>query len=199
MGGLDLFGNGLTTEESQEKTAIEFLSKRGYKVFKSAEEIKAEAINCGYHVSDPIIVDEKVKNVSSLRNHFYRRLWSKYPSERSRYIKGNDGVEFKLFELFIKSRMDTGLNRENAIQECLALINVIFDHIEEFNFKSTIDARILGTKSAGWVVHKAASILTQERQKKKEADLESFFEKKFAGAIKEEDVDKELDALLNGG
>ena len=196
---MDLFGDGLTSEEMQEKTAIEFLMGRGYKMFKTAEEIKAEAINCGYHVTDPIIIDEKIKNVSSLRNHFYRRLWSKFPGNKTHYVKGNSGVEFRLFELFIKSRMDGGLNRENAIQECVALLNVIFDKIEEFNFKNPVDVRIIGTGKSGWIVQKAASILMMERQKKKEQELEDFFEEKYTKSIKDDEVDKELDRLLKGG
>jgi hypothetical protein len=196
MEGLDLFGNGLTTEESQIKTAIEFLDKHGYKVFKSAEEIKAEAINCGYRVVDPIKSDDKIKTVSSLRNHFYRRLWDKFPNEKSRYIKGNDGVEYRIFKLFIKSRMEGGLNKENAIQECVALINIVFDYIDEFNFQMPIDIRILGTKSAGWVMHKAASILMRETQQKKEQDLDAMFEDRFSKALENKDIDNELDELL---
>jgi hypothetical protein len=199
MSGLDLFENGLTSEEAQEKTAVEFLEGRGYRIFKTAEEIKAEAINCGYRVLDPLVVDEKIRNVSSLRNHFYRRLWGKFPNERSRYIKGNDGIEYRMFELFIKSRMDGGLNRENAIQECVLLINTIFDHFEEFNFKNPVDVRVIGTGKAGWIVQKAASILMRDIQQKKEKDLDEFFEEKYSKSIDDDAVDKELDALLKRG
>ncbi len=100
------------------------------------------------------------------------RLWTKYPDRQVYHVEGNWKEEIRLIRLFVESREKTGLNRFNAIQECIAIIDVIFDHEEEFNFKNPINIRILGQGTAGWITQKACMILNEKLHKQKSEEVE---------------------------
>jgi hypothetical protein len=168
---VDMFGNGKSVEETQIEDAIEFLNKHGYAAIKTAEEAKEEAIRAGYRVSDPLKVNDKVINLTDLRNYFYMRLWKKYP-DRVKYYSGDPRQEIRMCRLLVEAREQTGLNRRNAIQESVAIIDIIFDHEEEFNFKKSITINVLGQGAAGWITQKALLILSRELEKETEARIE---------------------------
>lgn len=163
----DAFGDGKSNEEIQLEKAIEFIETHGYRVAKTAEDAKMLAIEAGYKVSEPILVNDQIVTLKDLRNYFYMRLWTKYPERQSYHVEGNWEKEMRLIRLFVESREKTGLNRFNAIQECIALIDVIFSHEEEFNFNKPIDIRVLGQGAAGWITQKATMILNEKIYKQK--------------------------------
>jgi len=167
----DLFGNGKSVEEVQLETAIKIIEKVGYRVVRNAEESKKIAIESGYQVTEPILVNDKVITLKDLRNYFFMRLWSKYP-DRYKYYVDNIKNEFRLLRLFVESREEKGLNKFNAIQQCVAIIDTIFDYEEEFNFKTPIDIRVIGQAKAGWITEKAIQIInnTLLKSREKEAD-----------------------------
>jgi hypothetical protein len=161
----DVFGGGKSNDEIQLEKALELVEKQGFRVAKTAEDAKTLAIDAGYKVSDPLLVNDQIMTLKDLRNYFYMRLWTKYPERQSYHIEGNWEKEMRFIRLFVEAREKTGLNRFNAIQECVALIDIIFTHEEEFNFNKPIDLRILGQASAGWITQKASMILNDELQK----------------------------------
>jgi len=54
----------------------------------------------------------------------------------------------------------------------VAIINTIFDHEEEFNFKNPIDIRVVGQAKAGWITEKALQIVNNKLLKEREKEAE---------------------------
>lgn len=195
----DIFGNGKSQDESRIQSAIELLTSNGYRVLDTSkpEDAKAVAIEAGYKVSDPICVDEKVRTVENLRNYFYMRLWKKYPHRQSYHVDMGLDKERRLFNLFVGSREVTGLSKLNAIQECVAIIDIIFDHEEEFGFRDPIDVRVIGQGKAGWITRKALFILNRKVQEAMHQKFNRMVEKyEQEEKINLEDKASELDSLL---
>lgn len=167
----DIFGNGKSTEEVQTEESIKLLEKLGYRVSKTAEEAKEIVIESGYQVTDPILVDNKIVTLTDLRNYFFMRLWSKHPSSQ-RYSVDNIKSDFRLIRLFVESREKKGLNRFNAIQQCVAIIDIIFNYEEEFCFKEPISIGVLGQAKSGWITEKALYILNTNLRKEEELEIE---------------------------
>jgi hypothetical protein len=69
------------------------------------------------------------------------------------------------------------LNRYNAIQECVEIIDTIFDYADRFKFNKPIDLRVIGQGKAGWITHKAVLIMNDERQKQQEKEIKEMIEK----------------------
>ena len=167
----DLFGGGKSTEEVQAEASIKLLEKLGYRVSKTAEEAKAIVVECGYQVTDPILADTKVVTLTDLRNYFFKRLWSKHPSSQQ-YSIDNIKSDLRLIRLFVESREEKGLNRFNAIQQCVAIIDIIFNYEEEFCFKNPISIGVLGQAKSGWITEKALYILNTNLRKEEELEIE---------------------------
>ena len=168
----DAFGGDKSVEETQIEKAIEILYKDGYRVAKTAEEAKELAMQAGYRVSTPLVVNDKVATLMDLRNYFYMRLWSKYPDRQLYHVEGNWKKEMRFIRLFVEAREETGLNRFNAIQECITIIDIIFNHEEEFKFRNPIDLRVLGQGTAGWITQKACMILNEKLHKQQAEEME---------------------------
>jgi hypothetical protein len=183
--------------ESQIDGAIILLKEHGYKVFKTAEEVRDEAIKAGYKVSEPDVVNSKIVNMTDLRKYFFKRLWAKHPEWRKYYVQGNYESELRMIRLFVESREKTGLNRFNAIQECVRIIDTIFDHEAEFKFKDPIDIRVLGQGKVGWVTEKASLILAREHHEREEAQFQKLVnEREQDSSMDLAKRASELDAML---
>lgn len=167
----DMFGNGKSTEEIQAEESIKLLEKLGYRVSKTAEEAKAIVVECGYQVTDPLLVNNKVVTLTDLRNYFFMRLWSKHPSGQQ-YSVDNIKSDLRLIRLFVEAREEKGLNRFNAIQQCVAIIDIIFNYEEEFCFKEPISIGVLGQAKSGWITEKALYILNTNLRKEEELEIE---------------------------
>jgi hypothetical protein len=193
---MDAFSGDKSVDEVQLDNALSIVQKAGYRVAKTREDVRDLAVDHGYKVSDPAVVNDKVVNLLDLRNYFYRRLWNKYPNNQ--YVEGNIKSEMRAFKLFVESREKTGLNRFNAIQECVEIINIIFDHADKFKFNRPIDLRVLGQGKAGWITHKAIIIMNDERQKRREKEVQEMISRH--DEEQEIDLDEkanELDMLLS--
>ena len=136
---------------------------------KSVEEIRIEEskkvlIEAGYRIIEPLEIDGKVNDMPKLRRYFYDKLWAKYPDRAQNYVQRYK-EEMKVVREFIKSR-EEGTNRKTAIQECVAIIGIIFDHEEEFRLEKPIVD--IMTLRVGWIISVAVSILNLKREKEKE-------------------------------
>jgi hypothetical protein len=85
----DVFGGDKSVDEIQLERAIEIIEAAKYKVAKTRDDVKQLAIEHGFKVSDPPIVNEKVISLKDLRNYFYMRLWTKYPDRQLYHVEGN--------------------------------------------------------------------------------------------------------------
>lgn len=136
---------------------------------KSAEEIRIEEskkvlMEIGYRIIEPLEIDGNVDDMPKLRKYFYEKLWAKYPDRAQNYIQ-NYKAEMKVVREFIKSR-EEGTNRKTAIQECVAIIDTIFDCEEGFRLeKPIVDIMVL---RVGWIISVALSILNLKREEEKE-------------------------------
>lgn len=167
----DIFGNGKSTEEVQAEESIKLLEKLGYRVSKTAEEAKAIVIESGYQVTDPLLVNNKIVTLTDLRSYFFMRLWSKHPSSQQ-YSVDNIKSDLRLIRLFVESREKKGLNRFNAIQQCVAIIDIIFNYEEDFCFKEPINIGVLGQAKSSWITEKALYILNTNLRKEEELEIE---------------------------
>lgn len=170
----DLFSDK-STDEIHLEESIKNIEKAGYRVVRDAEEAKQVAIESGWQVTEPILVNGKVITLKDLHNYFFMRLWTKYP-ERYKYYVSNIKNELRMIRLFVESREKVGLNRFNAIQQCVAIIDVIFNHEKEFNFKKPIDIRVIGQAKAGWITERALQIVNNKLLKQREQDAERKIE-----------------------
>lgn len=136
---------------------------------KSTEEIRIEEskrilMDYGYKVVEPLEVNNSVKDIPSLRKYFYARLWNKYPDRMQYYIQ-HYKEEIKIVSDIVKSR-EENTNRNTAIQECVAIIDTIFDNEDMFKLERPIaNVSIL---RIGWVINFAISIMNMERNKERE-------------------------------
>ena len=175
---LDLFGDGKSYMEIQIDGAIKLLQSSGYHVVKTNEQIKNLAVKCGYKVLDAIVVNSNITTLKELRDHFYTVLYSNNPSSQLYSAGSNWKQDYRLMKLFVEAREATGLNRFNAVQECVAIIDIIFKYKEQFNFKTPIDIRVLGQDKAGWITQKAVSILNNSMVKMNEQIVDAIISKK---------------------
>ena len=192
----DLFGAGKSTEEVQLEEAVKLVEKSGYRVAKDVEEAKAIVVESGYQVTDPLLVNDKVETLIDLRNYFFMRLWSRYPS-RQQYSVDNIKSDLRLIRFFVESREEKGLNRFNAIQQCVAIINIIFSYEEEFCFKDRINIGVLGQAKSSWITEKALYILNTNLQKEEELEIERRIDEiEDSRKIDLKAISKELTELL---
>jgi len=168
----DVFGGDKSVEEMQIEKSKEILEIAGYQIVQTREDVKRIAIENGFKVSEPLLVNDRVVTLKDLRNYFYMKLWSKYPERQLYHVEGNWDKEMRAIRLFVESREQSGLNRFNAIQECVALIDVIFTCEEQFNFKNPIDIRVLGQGKAGWITQKASIILNEKLHEQRAEEVE---------------------------
>ncbi len=192
----DMFNKNKSVIEAQINSAIVLLKECGYSIVKGPDAVRDLAIKHGYKVTAPMVVDGKIANMRDLRNYFFKRLFTKYPAYAISYIE-NINHEMRMIKYFVESREKTGLNRFYAIQECMAIIDVIFDYEKEFNFKKPIDIRVLGQKKSGWITEKALNILKAKLQKSREEELQKKIEEREDNSLNLKNKSKELGAILS--
>jgi len=192
---MDAFSNE-SVDEVHLKEAIRIVEHAGYKVIKTVNELKESTIEAGFQVTDPFMVNDKIVSLKDLRDYFFMKLWTKYP-ERQKFYVSNFKTEFRLIRLFVESREQTGLNRFYAIQQCVALIDIIFEHEKEFNFKTSVDIRVLGQAKSAWITEKALYILNnkilEEEKRKVDRKVKEIEQHK---EINLEERSKQLEELL---
>lgn len=134
---------------------------------KSVEEARIEAAkdiltNAGYRIIDPVTVNSEISNNQKLRDYFYMRLDAKHPNRQRRRMP-NIKFDMRIIGKFVESQM-SGISKKSAIQECVSIINILFDYEEEFNFKYPIaDIGILGQGKMSWITEKAIEMLNRKR------------------------------------
>jgi hypothetical protein len=169
---------------------------------KSVEEAQLEAakqllVDAGYKIVEPMIIDSTIDDQHKLWKYFYRKLYQKRPELTKN--KGPIAKEKKIISDFVKSRM-VGLNEKMAIQECVAIINTLFDYEDMFNLKFPInDIAVLSQGKFGWITDKALSIIHIKKnvieRKKLEKKIE-FIEEETRKEIDLKDESAKLDAIL---
>jgi hypothetical protein len=143
----DLFSGGKSIEETRIDAAKEIL------------------LSAGYRLIEPIMINEQIVTQKRLRDYFYMRLDSKYPNRCLRRPP-NIKYDMQIISRFVKSRMD-GASEKRAIQECVAIIDALFDYEDDFNFKYPIsDIGILGQGKLAWITEKAITIIEIKKNEK---------------------------------
>ena len=170
---------------------------------KSTEEIRIEEskkilIDYGYRIVEPLEVNNSVKDIPDLRKYFYAKLWNKYPDRMQYYIQ-HYKEEIKIVSDLVKSR-EENTNRDTAIQECVAIIDAIFDNEEEFKFERLITS--ISILRIGWIINLATSIMNREKDReeerirvKMEEEIEDKYMKDRYGLVLK-DKAKKLDKIL---
>jgi len=175
--------------------AMGLLKERGYRVTRTREELKQVAIDEGFIIADPVIVNSNITNIPELRSYFNKKVWSKSYDHQTHWMEGNIEQELRAFRLFVEAREESGLNRFNAIQQCVAIIDTIFEHVDEFHFNRPIDIRIVGQGKAGWITQKALLIMNDIDQKQKESEFKDRVAQIELEEEEKVDLDKTASAL----
>ena len=171
---------------------------------KSQEEIKILEskkilMSYGYKVIDPLEVNKSVTNIPELRKYFYARLWNKYPV-RMQYYTQHPKEEMRVLREFVESR-EFNTNRNSAIQECVAIIDTLFDYEDNFRLEKPItDVMIF---RIGWIISLAISIMNLNKERDNEVILnkimekfeDEYMEKEYTSVLK--DKSKKLGKMLN--
>lgn len=178
----DLF---VSSTEEIERACIDFLKSRGYNVVKTFLEP----------------ADIKIKSIKDLIEYFYI-LKKKYHPEQ--YVYRNNLADLALAKAFVESRQEAeNLSEEEALQQCAAIIKIIFEEEDKFSFRSPIVFGFLGQKNCGWITEYAIKLLN-ERNLKKQLELEERrllfvddYEKQYThlAGWDEHDIDYVLNSL----
>jgi len=160
-------------KEMSIEEAIKTMEDAGYIVVKETKEIKQLAIDAGYRVNDIIKVKTEVDSLPRLVGYFYSRLYKKYPN---RMGVPNYARDRFIAKQFVQSKIQ-GVSEKVAMQECVEIIDVIFDYEEEFDLEYPIkDIGILGQAKLGWVTEKAVSLLNHKREEEEKIQFEKLCE-----------------------
>ena len=128
-----------------------------------------------------------IKKLDDLIHLFYSFSDHNHPELMNSYR--NFGRDRKIASGMVKSRMEAnGYGMPIAMNECADIIETIFNHESEFNFKIPISFGILGQKNCGWITDKAIQIINRKKIKAKEERRRNY--------IKE--LDKKYDAEPDG-
>ena len=139
--------------EQMVEACAKYLKFKGYKIIKPAGNI------CN------------VKTMDELICFFYSKLDSKYPEYVNNYR--NVVRDRVVAKKFIESRMKvSGINKKEALKECVEIIKTVFDYETEFHFKYEMSFKMFGQDKLGWVTDKAIQIINRELKYKKEDDAE---------------------------
>lgn len=147
----DIFANGKSQDEVYIDAAKDILLTRGYRIL------------------DPIVVNDKITTVTHLVDYFYRRLYSKYPNSQKTNAP-NIKMDMHIMSDFVKSQMN-GAGEKRAIQECIEIIDTIFDQEELFHFKYPINIGVLGQGKLAWITMKAVELLNNKKYAEKAKDI----------------------------
>ena len=137
---------------------------------KSIEATRIDAakdilLAAGYRIIDPITINDQITTQRRLRDYFYMRLDSKYPNRRL-LRPPSIKYDMQMVSRFVKSRMN-GASEKRALQECVVIIDALFNYEDDFNFKYPIsDIGILGQGKLAWITEKALTILDRKRHEK---------------------------------
>jgi len=156
------------------------------------EDAKKLLINKGYKITGPFVGKSEVTSVLKLRDYFYTRLFNKYPKKINDTVR-NFGKELSITKQMVESRME-GVNKKHAIEECVTIIDTIFDYEDAFKFKfPIIDIGILGQKNCEWITEKAVDIMNRNKIKEEEERRDELIDS-ISNSI-EIDLDARLEEL----
>ena len=148
--------------------------------------------SCGYNVIKRIEPNHKnVKNSNDLVQFFYALVDCYYPSPIGYYR--NLGKDRKIAKRFVESRMEmAGVDKETAVRQCAVIIEALFKHVNEFNFKDApINFGIFGQESMGWVTEKLIQLILKEQKEKRE-EYHRKLEKEILDKVLQEKGEKYL-------
>jgi hypothetical protein len=117
----------------------------------------------GYIVKRIPNIATGINNYSELINRFYFLLEKNFKDVTPyRDNKADHSVAKK----FVSKIMETtGYDFKTSLSKCAELVEVVFDHKEEFNFKLeyTMSFRIFGQGEMSWVTEKAIQLLNRRK------------------------------------
>jgi hypothetical protein len=149
LDGSDLF---VTSTDSIERACISFLEYRGYRVNKMEE----------------VATGKPVKDIKDLIDYFYTMYKRYHPDV---YIYRNREQDLSLAASFVEARQVADeLTKEQALKQCAAIIQVIFEEEERFHFTMPVTFGVFGQKNCGWITEVAVRILNERIKKAKEEE-----------------------------
>jgi len=167
-----------------ENACVEFLKCRGYKVSKPQQYINS-----------------KVKDLKDLVTLFYSLLDRKLDGTNyTMSYRNNLTKDLTIAKRFVESRMEAnGISRDVALKECANIIQTVFKHYNDFNFKYLISFSIFGQKKLGWITEKAIHILNNSLRGEVEDRAEAMRQEALAmqdmNSLGYQDIDELLEKI----
>jgi hypothetical protein len=113
----------------------------------------------GYIVHGPFINGYEVNSVGDLVKFFYDKMFYYNPGLLLSY-SGSKKQDLDLAKKFLKSRMDLGLGKKRAIEECCLIIDSLFKYETHIGLKSKITSMsVLGQDTMAWVTTKILNFI----------------------------------------
>lgn len=149
LSGSDLFTPG---SDKVQAACINFLESKGYQLRKIEE----------------VATGKPIKDIKDLIDYFYIMYKRHHPDE---YIYRNREQDLTLASSFVEARQAADeLTKEQALKQCAAIIQIIFEEEERFHFTMPISFGIFGQKNCGWITDVAVRILNERITKAKEEE-----------------------------
>lgn len=164
----DILHNSLIRDELIERKCIDYLRMCGYKVLKNV-----------------MPVHKNVKSTQDLVQFFYALVDYTYPSAVGYYR--NRQKDMKIASRFIESRMEmASISKEEALRQCTLIIEALFRHINEFDFKDKpLNLSIFGQESMGWLTERLIGLVLKEEEEKRR-DYHKQLEQEILDKVLEE-------------
>ena len=153
----------------------------------------------GYKVTAPVTEGLNINKLDDLIYLFYSKLSMKrgaHAEEIGSYHQ--QGRDLSIASAFVNNRMElTGSSFKNALQECGAIIEVVIDYEDEFNFRYILNSfSVFGQKNLKWVTDKAIDIMNRKIDRRAEQEKEAVAERVIAAQDTSDLGYTDLDALV---
>jgi hypothetical protein len=149
----------------------------------------------GYKITEPNKPKYNVQKLDDLIYLFYAFLDNAHPELTNSYRHMDR--DRKIASCFLKARKDaTGYSTKVALVECAEIIETIFEHEKDFNFRIPLTFGVLGQKNCGWITDKAIQIMNRKKldeERKQRDKLIAELDDKYDA---EPDGFGDLDAIL---
>lgn len=147
----DLFGR---STEAVERACSAFLKHRCYSIKKVEYDYTGKPI----------------KDIQDLIDYFYGLMSKHHPGES---VYRNREQDLSIALAFVEARKEAdGITKEAALKQCAALIQIVFEEEERFNFNIPINFGIFGQKNCAWITEVAVRIMNERiRTAKEEEDV----------------------------
>jgi len=144
-----------------------------------------------FRVADPLKVNGNITKEQELIDYFYARL--QYKNKGNVVVFRHKERDMAVAKKFVRNRMEaSNSTKAEAIRECSAILQLVIEREEEFNFTVPMFFGMFSKDNFSWVVEKAIEKINTEDYARSELMAEKIAEEfhrthNIEGIIEEND------------